>query len=1847
MKFQNSKAIYYLIAASMLFSCSPKKGENTYSSSRNLFIEYISANTGGVISARDNIKIHLAKEAEEAVPGQEVKATVFSFDPSIAGKAVWEDKRTIVFQPSSPLPQGQSYKAVFFVKEIFPDAGDKGDFKFTFSTLVQDYEVSLLGFQITDITDLSKVNINGTFQTADFVPDPEIEKFVTASQDGNPLPITWVHNVSANKHKFLIQSVARKESAEEVIVNVEGKKFGAGRNSETAFEVPALGDFKVISAQVVHAEDTYISVQFSDPLLPGQDLRGLVVLSSGNNFRTSLQSNELRIYPAEILTGEVQLTLFEGIRNGAGYQLKTDFKTSFQFSQIKPEVKLAANKGTILPSTDGVILPFEAVGLRSVRVVVTRIFADNVLQYLQVNNLGNTYQLNRVGRPVSSKTISLESKGVVDLNKWNRFTLDLRDLVKAESGALYQIQISFSRHDALYTCDDSGLEELPEEESDNQNGYDETYWDEYEEDYYYYDSDYDWQQRDNPCNSAYYRNKSVTSLLFSSDLGLIAKRGDKGNLIAFVTNLLSTDPVSGATVSLYDYQQQLIESATTDGDGIVKINPSRLPFTMVVRKGDQYGYLKLNDGNALSVSSFNVTGNRVENGIKGFIYGERGVWRPGDVVHLSFMMEDREKVLPKDHPVILELFDPLNQLTRRMVSSESVEGIYVFHVQTNSEDPTGNWLAKIKVGGTQFTKTVKIEAIKPNRLKVNLDFHKEKLTALDRNIVGTLEARWLHGAIAKNLKAEVELKLVPVKTTFDNYPSYQFDDPAKDFYSEPAEIFSGRLNEEGVAQANVSIDVEDNAPGALRAIFDTKVYEEGGDFSINQKTIPYLPYKAFAGMKIPEGDRRGILVTDKDQMVDIVSVDANGNPTSEANLQVELYKLDWRWWWDNSFQSLSNYVSRRYHSPIKNEKLTIYNGKGQWKLRINQPDWGRYYLRVTDLSSNHSSGEIIYMDWPGWAGKQREGMGDASMLVFEPDKEEYTVGENMQIRFPSSKGSHALVSLETGSAILETFWTETGDGETSISIPVTPQMSPNVYINISLLQPHGQKANDLPIRLYGISAAKVLDPSTELHPELKLANELRPGEQVNIEVSEKNGKPMAYTVAVVDEGLLDITNFKTPEPWSAFYAREALGVKTWDMFDQVIGAYGGRIERILPIGGDEGLKAQDEKETNRFKPVVQFFGPYYLQGHEKKKLSFIMPQYVGSVRSMIVAGLDGAYGSSEVTTPVRQPLMVLATLPRVAGPGEELSMPVNLFAMKENIGQVNVKVEASGQLALSGSAQQSVNFKETGDQVVFFALKAKQSLGQAKVKVTATAGSNTAVYDIEMLVRASNPEITDVASEFVESNQSVEFDYTPVGLNSTNHGTLEISSLPPINLEQRLKYLFGYPHGCIEQTVSSVFPQLYLENFTEVTEEQKNRITNNINAAIERLKMFQVSQGGFTYWPGESMVSPWGTNYAGHFLIEAKKQGYFVPESMFNNWKSYQTTEANRTSFSLSDPSGTDLVMAYRLYTLAISGSPAMGAMNRLRENTTISSRAKWRLALAYAIAGMDQAAAELVKDLSMEVKSYRELGYTFGSTWRDEAMILETLVKLGRKSDAFQLLEKLASKLSDQRYWMSTQTTAYALIAIATYVQQNPIGEKVNVEITENGKTYQTVGERFVSQVSLANPEKNQKVSVRNMNKGPVYIKLIKTGIPLEEAGIDEERNIGFEVSYVSMDGQKLDIQKLLQGTNFKAVVSIHNPGERGVYDEIALTQIFPSGWEIINTRLNESGAQAPDEDSPEYKDIRDDRVLTYFDLRPNETKKFVVLLNATYAGRYYQPAVKVGAMYDNDIEARKTGKWVEVVKE
>lgn len=1826
-----------LLLLALFFTARQSSQEfNGYNESLNA---YISMYTSGEIARSSSVIVQFAENFGKGEdPEIWHENDILDFSPKIAGKYHWKNERTFEFVPDEKLPSGQLYVGKLDLQEIDPSIQDETPaLEFQFAAKKQGLDVEFIQARSFKDGNEAFQQVSGVVRTVDFVQSDKIEELIESETQNENFKIKWEHDEKNNVHNFVIDSLPRKKENYLFKLKWDGSGIGIEKKGEKQIEIPAVGKFRHMHTYSYVKPEQYVVLEFSDAIAKNQDLKGLIRMGK-SPLTFSIEDNRVKVFPKNKLSGSNTISISPGIRNSQGDVLNKELKTKIIFTETKPELRLIG-KGVILPKSNTLPFIFEAVGLKAVDVRVIKISEDNIPQFLQVSALDQSRELKRVGELVVEKSIRLDKNKELDLNTWNRHSLDLSELINTDPGAIYEVALGFRKSFTFFACSEQENEDAEKNmlaldrswTTGNRRGY--YYDDEY--DYYY-----DYDEQDNPCNKSYYSNQRIIKRnVLASDLGLIAKKGSEGSLYV-VTDLKTTAPISNVKLKVYNYQQRLIHTATTDEKGMIQVKHSEYPYLLIAEKGEQRGYLRMDDGQALSMSRFDTQGQKYFEGIKGYIYGERGVWRPGDPIFLNFILEDKTQSLPKDHPVNFELYDSRGTRIKKVSKKQGLNGFYTFHTQTAADAPTGNYLAKVSVGGARFQQTVKVETIMPNRLKIELDFDKKYLEGKSGQY-GNLSAKWLHGAIAKNLKSDVRVRLSSVPTRFDKYPKFTFDDPLRKLNSEEVTLFDGPLNAEGKARVPVKLENNLIAPGKLSANFKIKVFESGGAFSVDRFTIPYSPYSQYVGLRTPAGSGyRGALVTDKDHNIEIVTVNADGVPVS-SSVKLTLYKLNWRWWFERSRENLLNYRGKVNAKEIKTANISTLNGKANWTFKADKEDWGRYLIRIED-GKGHITGKIVYVDWPSWAGRAQPGdEGGAQMLSFTANKEKYSVGEEVTLSIPSGEAGRALVSIENGTKVLAAYWVDAVKGTTKFSFPTLPEMAPNAYANVTLIQPHAQTANDLPIRMYGVIPLKVEDPVTHISPIITMADVLEPNANFTVKVSEKNQQDMTYTLAVVDEGLLDLTRFETPDPWTNFYKRVALDVKTWDIYDHVLGAYGGAIKSLLSIGGGAGESTDGAKKQDRFRPVVKFLGPFELKAGQSKSHTISMPNYIGSVRTMVVAGnpSKGAYGSAEKATPVKKPLMVLGTLPRVLGPGENLSLPVTVFAMEDNIKKVNIKVETGRRILVNGKDSQEMSFTAMGEQMTVFDLGVLGSLGMGHVKITARSGSQVAVYETDIEVRNPNQRITDVFAEFMDKGGKWTQEFTPVGMRGTNNGTLEVSSIPPIDLGRRLKYLIRYPYGCVEQTTSSVFPQLYVGRFMELNDEKKAEIDKNIRAGIERLSRFQTAGGGLSYWPGSYSYSEWGTNYAGNFLLEAQAAGYTLPAGMMDSWIQFQKDRAKGWKGTYR---WDQMNQSYRLFLLAYAGKPEMGAMNRMRKMKDLKPMSKWHLAGAYYLAGQRDIAVKMAKGLQREVKKYRELGYSYGSADRDHAIMLQVLSIMNEKEYAKPLLTKVSDALSDKGRWMSTQTTAYCLVGVSEYIGKKGKGENLRFSYRVNGGSWTEVNYNApVWQFDMADVKKGS-VEFKNEGKGFMYARLILDGIPKVGSETDAANKLNITVSYKDLNGKNIRPQLIEQGSDFVATVSISNPSGRN-YQELALSQIFPSGWEIHNSRMD--GNEAQNGDRPEYLDIRDDRVYTFFDLPKGKTKTFKVNLNASYLGKYYLPGVSCEAMYDKTINARKKGQWVEVV--
>jgi len=1799
----------------------------------------VEAHTAGMIGREDPLRVVLQPDVVAAIRTPEGRPSldgVLSLEPDVPGEVSWTADNEITFRPDEPLPNGLSLHVDVRLSRLGESLKD-ADFSFNVEVRPQTFR-----FVQRALTPAKggTMKLEAAISTGDPADDAAVEKMVSATYGGRPVDVTWTHD-SPTSHLFVIDGLARGERAQELTIDLSGEAIGATEAYERVVRVPAKGRFDVTDVIPITEGSPRIEVRFSDLLDQDQDLRGLVEVGGIRSPRLVVEGNSIGIYVGDRPNGTFTITL-EGIQNSEGKKLEERIERQVSFAPQHPSVRFAG-RGVILPRSADLTVPIEVRNVDGVWIEAIAVPSSNLPQFLQVNDLDGEQQMRRVGRRVWRKHVDLP-QATNDTNRWRRIGLDLADFVEDHPAGLYQLSLRFLPQDIVYEC---ATEPEPIELPVDEPYGDETqssYWDPFENlgwDYTY------WENRDDPCHLGFYVNgegrQAVTRNVAISDLGLTVKRGADREVFVAVTDLVTARPVSDARVTLLDYQTQPVGKATTGPQGIVRLNPGHDPFIAIAERGGDCTLVRLSDGNALSTAHFDAGGVSAARGLRAMIYGERGVWRPGDEIHLTLLRFDRTGQLPSEHPVQFELVDPRGRVVEKRTVPGGPDGFTRFDVRTDRDAPTGPYVVTAEVGGATFRETVRVETIKPNRLKIDLDFGTERIDGPDAELDGTLEARWLFGAPAPDLRTNIEVRYKNRSTTFPKYGEYTFSDPSRRVDTSLSEVFDGRLDGSGKTRVTGELVLPRDAPGMLNAAFTTRVFEPSGNASIDEVTIPVSPHERYVGIKIPKGDAaRGMLLTDQSHRVDVVLLDDDGKPVSGTHeLDVQVYKIQWRWWWETDDGYLGDYARQESHRMVVDKTVSVSGGKGSFQFRVDYPEWGRFLVVAKDKGGTHRASKPFYIDWPGWAGRAREeGPGGATVLSISAAESAVEVGERVTINIPAAARGRALVSLETSTHVVDAEWIELGGEDQQYTFTATDSMVPTVYAHVTLLQPHQGTASDLPIRMYGITPIQVTSPNTKLEPTIATKGPYRPESTADVTIAEAEGRPMTYTLAVVDEGLLGITRFQTPSPHARFHEREALGVRTWDAFSDVAGAYGGALEGVIAIGGDGDAGAPPSQKARRFPPVVQVMGPFTLDKGSKQTHRIAIPEYIGELRLMVVAAKDGRFGNAETSVKVKAPVMVASTLPRVLGPEEQIDLPVNVWLMDDQQKRVDLSVKVEGPLEVVGEASQRVTFGSPGESLVQFGLKTT-GVGLARVTVTGKAGRESHTQTTEIDVRPSTELESRVLGDTspLEPGADASFAVSPFGIEGTRQATLELSSLPPIDLDRRLSSLVRYPHGCAEQTTSQAFPQVRLKALLDLDPARSARIDENVRAAIDKLANFQTSNGGFSLWP-QGHYDAWVSNWAGHFLVAADRAGYRVSDATLLSWMDHQTTQARR--WQPGDEGGwngaSELVQAYRLYTLALAGDAEMGAMNRLESRKDLPAGARWRLAAAYALAGQPETGKKLIAGLSTEAFGPRELGgATYHSPTRERAMMLETLAILEPTSERTTALVKELSATLSSSERLSTQATAFSLVAIARLGEAVGSSAELKAEVSIDGSSQSVRADQVMAQVPVPFAAKGPtEVKVVNRGEGAIYARLVNQALAEPGRELAITRGLRVRTDFQSASGRSVDITRLDHGQDFKVQVTVENTSGRHL-ENVALSAVFPSGWEIHG----QSPGPMPGID---YKDVDDDRVDFYMDLRSGAKKSFVIALNASYRGRFYLPQFSAEAMYDPEVSASTRGRWVEV---
>ncbi|MGP1438784.1 MAG: alpha-2-macroglobulin family protein, partial [Treponema sp.] len=1357
-----------------------------------------------------------------------------------------------------------------------------------------------------------------------------------------------------------------------------------------------------------------------------------------------------------------------------------------------------------------------------------------------------------------------------------------------------------------------------------------------------------WYQRKNPCHPAFYLSAYNYDLVAKKDilvsnLALIVKKDVQDGVYVRVCDIRTGKIVEGAIVKAYSFAQREIASSKTDKEGSIFFENLKDVFFIQAEKDGSFAYLKVNEGSQMSTSHFAVDGEVSKEGIKGYIYGERGIWRPGDEIHLCFILQDTKNTLPKDIPLEFTLSDVLSTEIDRQILNSSVGRIYRIDTKTAKDAKTGTYIARVKIGGNTWQKEINVESIIPNRLFVKLEPN-NYLHNGENNI--TLSSQWLHGAKASGLKAEVDLKYVLDNSPFKDWSGYSFISEHDRFSTISERLWDGTLNEEGIANIKVAMNVE-KAPGKLKAVFGTRVYESSGAFSTENKVLDFSPYSAYVGILLPKGDdsyRNDLIYTNKDNSVSFVIVDKDGKLIKQnRKIILELYRLDWKWWWEEDAYTGSIYSSSSSITNKLSTEIETIDGRGKWTFNIKDEDWGRYLLVAQDNEGGHVSSSIFYVDTPYWSSRSSNGTSDAeSILILQAGKEKYKSGETVEVSFPSATDSFAYITLEKGGKIIERQVIK-GTGKTcKYTFNANANMAPNVYVHVSLLQPYKNTKNSLPIRLYGIIPIKIENEESHLEPILLVKDSFEANKKASFKVKEKNGRKMAFTIAVVDEGLLGLTNFKMANPWNHFYRKEASSLASYDMFNSISGAFNGRIESMLAIGGsDESLETSNgSKKAERFKSVALLLGPYIIEAKEEKTIEFEMPQYIGAVRLMLVATEGVSYGVKEETVRVSSPLIVIPTFPRTFGIGEDMEVPITVFNGTNK--DANIKVSLKGEGAITMAEEKTITVEALQNETVSFNVKAERK-GKSIFTIEGKGNGNlkaASFIEIDSISRGT-PYIS-VRNELLQGKEEKTLEIELPGEVGTRELSLEISRFPSLGLENRLSYLLEYPSGCLEQITSKAFSHLYLTRFLELSNEEAEKRKENIYSVLQRLPSYQISNGGFSYWPSGNTVASWASIYAFHFMVEAKKMGFNVEDSLYKRCLEYQVDSAKTWKVGYrNNPEE----QAYRLYVLALSGRSDLQSMNKFKTVDDLSSLAKSLLANAYILIGKKDVGKSLASTIELHFEHNRRGLQNYGSSLRDVAMQLQTYTLLEDRNEKVNNCILALANASNSDEYLSTNEIAQILISLSPYYNYKKAAS-LNIEVnSKNEKQDVTLNMNSKVLKLKTTSETKQIIKVKNKNVEPIYVSLLaKSTLPQGNERKEEKGGLSLDVRYTKSDRnvniddssnlpiKAVNFDNIKKGDRFFIFITAKNKSNVKL-DNLVLSLPIPTGWEISNARI--ADITSVKKYNYDYQDIQDTHVYTYFSLSSGEEKNFIFEATSVYEGKYYLPSIVLESMYDPSYRA------------
>lgn len=1374
-----------------------------------------------------------------------------------------------------------------------------------------------------------------------------------------------------------------------------------------------------------------------------------------------------------------------------------------------------------------------------------------------------------------------------------------------------------------------------------------------------------------------YEYSNAATLFTLSDVGVSAHRY-QNRLDVFTQSLENGSVISGVDVALLDEKGHTLAQASSDAKGHVQLENPKNAALLLARKAGQTTLLDLKLP-ALDLAEFDIAGAPGYSK-QFFMFGPRDLYRPGETVILNGLLRDSDgKALP-DQPVKLDIIKPDGQVLRTVVS-QAENGLYRFSWPLDSGAPTGMWHIRANTGDNQTRMwDFHVEDFMPERMALNLSGQKTPLAPAEQ-VNFSVAGYYLYGAPANGNALQGQLFLRPLRDAVPALPGFQFGNIAEENLSRTLDEVQLTLDEQGRGEVSVNSQWrETHSP--LQVVLQASLLESGGRPVTRraEQAIwpadslpgirPQFAVKAVYDYRTDTTVNQPIVDEDSNAAFDIVYADAQGVKKTVSGLQVRLIRERRDYYWD--WLESEGWRSRFDQKDLIESEQTL-DLKADETGKVTFPvEWGAYRLEVK--APNNAVSSVRF-----WAGYSWQDNSDGSGAVrpdrvtLKLDKPAYRPGDTIRLHIAAPAAGKGYAMVESGEGPL--WWQEIDVPAQGLDLTIPVDKSWNrhdLYLSTLVVRPGDKSRSATPKRAVGLLHLPTGDENRRLDLTLESPAKMRPNQPltVKIKASSKNGvtpKQVNVLVSAVDSGVLNITDYVTPDPWQAFFGQKRYGADIYDIYGQVIEGQG-RLA-ALRFGGDgDELKRGGKPPVNHVNIVAQQAQPVTLNEQGEGTVTLPIGDFNGELRVMAQAWTAEDFGSNESKTIVAAPVIAELNMPRFVASGDSSRLVLDITNLTDQPQSLNVALRASGLIELLGAQPAPIDLAPGVRTTLFIPVRAKEGFGDGELQVSLN-GLKVQGDELEAQqkqwkigVRPAFPAHTVNSGIMLQpgENWSLPADmlsnFSPVTLQ----GQLLFSGKPPLNLARYIRELKAYPYGCLEQTTSGLFPSLY-SNAAQLKalgiagdSDEKRRAA--IDIGISRLLQMQRDNGGFALWDKNGAEEYWLTAYAMDFLVRAGEQGYSVPAEGINKGNArllryLQDPGMMSVRYSDDIQASKFAVQAYAALVLARQQKAPLGALREIWERRDRAASGLPLLQLGIALKNMGDAKRS-DEAINLALNTPRESGNQwmadYGSALRDNALMLALLEENKLKPEAQNALLNTLSEQAFGQRWLSTQENN-ALFLAARTLQDLPGVWQAQTTLAAQPLAGDKAQTRNLDADELA------ALQVTNSGNQPMWLRLDVSGYP-DAAPAPTSNVLSIKRHILGTDGRSKSLDSLRSGE--LVLVWLEVKASQNVPDALVV-DLLPAGLELENQNLANGSASLQDSGSEvrnllnqmqqadiQHVEFRDDRFVAAVAVSRGQPVTLVYLARAVTPGTYQVPVPMVESMYVPQWRATGAAEDILIVK-